>query len=209
MSSLCTRGRVAVIAALICGLSTVGVIGVAAGPASAAATINVPGDQPTIQAGINAASSGDTVVVAPGTYLEHINFNGKAIEVKSSAGPASTIIDGSSTGAVVTMNSSETASSILRGFTVQHGGDSGIQLISVAAVVTGNNIVNNHGTGNGGGISVQFGAPQVTDNTITDNFGSGVNLYGSAGVVQGNTVQHNSLGVEADTESGPLRSLGT
>jgi len=35
-----------------------------------AATIHVPDDQPTIQAGIDAASSGDTVLVAPGEYFE-------------------------------------------------------------------------------------------------------------------------------------------
>ena len=37
--------------------------------------INVPGDQPTIQAAINAASNGDVISVAPGIYRENITLN--------------------------------------------------------------------------------------------------------------------------------------
>jgi predicted outer membrane repeat protein len=40
-------------------------------PPSRAATVHVPADVTTIQAGIYAASSGDTVLVACGVYLEH------------------------------------------------------------------------------------------------------------------------------------------
>ena len=51
---------------------------------SATATIiHVPQDQPTIQAGINAAMDEDTVLVDTGTYVENINFNGKNIVVGS------------------------------------------------------------------------------------------------------------------------------
>ncbi len=39
-----------------------------------------------IQDGINEAVNGDAVVVAPGTYYEAINFNGKALRLYSSGG---------------------------------------------------------------------------------------------------------------------------
>jgi len=90
-----------------------------------AATIHVPADKPTIQAGIDAAAGGDIVLVAKGTYHENIDFNGKNITVISSDGPAQTIIQGDGTSAVVAIHTGETRASVLNGFTISGGGARG------------------------------------------------------------------------------------
>lgn len=98
-----------------------------------AQVINVPADQPTIQAGINSAFSGDTILVSDGTYLENINFSGKAITVASqfivdgdTTHINNTIIDGSQPsnpdyGSVISFTSGEDTNSVLSGFTVTGG----------------------------------------------------------------------------------------
>ena len=61
-------------------------------------TIYVPDDYPTIQGTIDAAVNGDEIIVRPGTYVEKIDFVGKAITVMSKQGAAVTTIDGNHTG---------------------------------------------------------------------------------------------------------------
>jgi len=144
-----------------------------------AKTIHVPVDQPTIQAGINAANNGDTVLVAPGTYFENINFMGKAITVKSSRGRKVTTIDGGNVASVVTFSTGEGLSSVLRGFTIQHG----------------NAVSNDYD--DGGGIFINNASPTITGNTVTDNVaghgGGGIAVLNySTAVVQGNIISNNS-----------------
>jgi hypothetical protein len=62
--------------------------------AGQAATIKVPADYPTIQQALDAATGGDTILIAPGTYPENIDFLGKAIALASEQGPGVTVIDG-------------------------------------------------------------------------------------------------------------------
>ena len=62
-----------------------------------AATLNVPTGYPTIPMAIDAASSGDKVVIAGGVYTgagnRNLDFGGKAITVRSASGdPAMCII---------------------------------------------------------------------------------------------------------------------
>lgn len=95
--------------------------------------IHVPGDYSTIQAGIDAATHGDTVLVAEDTYLENIRFNGKAIIVASEflldgelSHIENTIIDGSQpvdadSASVVTFSRGVDSSSVLCGLTITKG----------------------------------------------------------------------------------------
>jgi hypothetical protein len=128
--------------------------------------INVPGDQPSIQEGINAAINGDTVLVADNTYYENINFKGKSITVASdmlmdndSTHRDNTIINGSfpfypDSGSVVSFVSGEDSSSILKGFTIT-GGTGTISLPGVVRV--------------GGGIVCLNSGPKICDNRILQN----------------------------------------
>ena len=94
-----------------------------------AATINVPGDFSTIQAAHNAASSGDTILVAPGTYVGQITIT-KAITLAShflTTGDegfiATTILDGGGAAYVIEIPSSAADGSTIQGFTIQNADD--------------------------------------------------------------------------------------
>jgi hypothetical protein len=95
-------------------------------PAASGKTIHVPGDHATIQNAVNAAVTGDEVHVAPGTYVENIDFNGKAIRLLATGGPAVTIVDGgnpvhSDFGSVVSFLNNEGPDTLLEGFTLTNG----------------------------------------------------------------------------------------
>jgi len=162
------------------------------------APIRVPSDQPTIQAAINVATFGDTVMVAPGTYVENINFEGKAITVTSESGPQVTIIDGGNADPVVIFTSGEGRDSVLNGFTLQNG----------RADFT------NQGFGEGGGIAVRFAAsPTITNNVIRNNQachggGIGIGGFGSA-LIQLNTITGNRNNVCNGGGGGGISIQGT
>ncbi len=70
-------------------------------------TLQVPASYPTIQSAISDAVDGDTILVAPGTYVENINISIKDIHLISSGGAdVTTIIPAVSTDYVINMTNS-------------------------------------------------------------------------------------------------------
>jgi predicted outer membrane repeat protein len=102
---------------------------IAAQPAAAATwyiKADGTGDAPTVQAGIDSAAAGDTVLLANGTYTgtgnRSMDYLGKAIVVRSESGDrALCIIDCENAGRAFSFHSGEGSGSILEGVTIENG----------------------------------------------------------------------------------------
>lgn len=88
-----------------------------------AATRRVPSEYPAVQDGINAAAIGDTVLIAPGSYLENVRINRRLV-LLSESGPEVTTIDGQYNGPTVLIEYYVDHATI-EGLRVIHGDDLG------------------------------------------------------------------------------------
>ena len=172
--------------------------------------INVPDDYTSIQEAIYAAENDDEVVIAPGEYHESsINFQGKAISVRStdpgnSDIVAATIIRGVQGYPVFNIFMNEEPSSILSGLTItggdyRHGG--GISCFDTSPTIT-NNIVTGNKALWGAGIccgksieEMSRPTPRIVNNRITGNVatqsGGGIFCRDTSAVIEDNTIIDN------------------
>lgn len=158
-----------------------------------AATIYVDagggGDYTTIQAGMDAAATGDTVKVASGTYYitDAITYGGKDIFLLSEYGPQNTIIDCQGTTNAVSWNG-EGDGAVLLGFTIQNGdfGNGGaVRCVGGAEPTVSNCIIRDCSAARGGGFYIHESSPTLMYTEIRDctasEWGGAIYCYNSSG----------------------------
>ena len=129
--------------------------------------IRVPQDQPTVQAGINAAVNGDTVLVAEGTYSVNLVLTKKIVLGSlyiiddSTSHISKTILDGGTpshpdSGSVLLILDGTDSTTVISGFTIQNGSGTKASWGGISYIV-------------GGGISIIGGGATVTHNVIANN----------------------------------------
>ena len=180
-----------------------------------AGIIRIPADQPNIQAGIDAALEGDTVLVDEGLWYDQIFFRGKAVTVAShfimdgdTNHIGNTIIDGSlntdpDSGSVVYFIASEDTNSVLCGFTITGGSGTITEYSWHGGVFPGRT---------GGGVFTYNSGARISNNIIRNNnipiytntYGGGINVYtGNSGAharIDGNKIITNIINGQGQSQ---------
>lgn len=165
------------------------------------ATINIPVDYPTIQLGIDAAVHGDVVLVAPGTYVENIDFKGKEIILQSKEGPNKTTIDGNQQDIVIRIENGEGPGALVDGFTITNGktnsSGGGIWIAYGSSPCIKDNFITYNLASHGGGIACHTNSNAIIDNNVVSNnvvssSGGGIIAFeNSAPIIKNNIIYNN------------------
>ena len=192
----------------------VGLLFAAVGPVDAQVR-RVPSQHATISAALAAASSGETILVAPGVYKESLVWpKTDGIRLMAEEGPAKTTIDANKAGRVIMFGSSSISrATVLEGFTITGGlmktsrnYGVGIHINGASPTIRGNKVTGNTGDGTswnyGGGFYIYGSsanplviANEISSNTLQNgswNYGAGIYISGGArGDILGNYIHGN------------------
>jgi len=183
---------------------------------ASAATLYVPDDYPTIQAAVDAASDGDTIIVRDGTYVENVDVN-KRLTIRSENGADFT-----------TVKSTKSYESIFE-IRADHVNISGFTVIGITAnlcdgialfsnycnisyntvsnntygieIVESNNNKISENTVSNNNIGIDLGISAngniISNNSITNNKGSGISIeYSDSNIITNNAILNNIIGIK-------------
>lgn len=169
--------------------------------AAAAAEINVPGDYTTIQAAVDAASAGDTIIVEPGTYTENVDVDEEVKIIANSTNPEDTVVQAAD---IYQSIFNVTADNVeIRGFTIKDtgygswiGGSAGVYLDEVNNCLIHNNIISNCDNG-----IVLWNSHENTlkNNAIDSMYWDAIDLFDSdQNLITENEISDNGWGIWLD-----------
>ncbi len=187
-------------------------------------TIYVPDNYTTIQAAVDNASAGGTIIVRDGTYTENVDVD-KRLTIRSENGSDSTIVDAADSMDHVFDVSTDYVN--ISGFTVKgatfegyagiylnnvehcniSGNDAsencfGIVLMSSSSNTITNNYASHNDTFIGFGLFEDSSSNIITGNNASYNFGGGIGLANSGNnTLRNNVMSGNGYNFEAEGES--------
>lgn len=130
----------------------------------------VPSQCPTIQAGIDSASAGDTVLVAGGTYYEH-DLEVRSLCLLSETGDADCVtIDVLQQGKGIYSSAPAGSTTTVHGFTITNASAGGVSCFDLGShIITNCALVNNSGQG-AGGLSCSVCSVTVYSSVFFENY---------------------------------------
>ena len=159
--------------------------------AASASTITVPGDFSTIQAAVDAAVSGDKIVIKSGSYRENVTVITSGISLIGVGGSTKVVIDGAYVGPSMSVTADDVS---FTGITFSNGG---VELTGQNEMVNKCRVRSASDTG-----LTLTGTGTVQNTTISTCLGTGlvVTTGDSSGstvtVLDKNTINHNGVGLE-------------
>ena len=169
----------------------------------------VPGTYATIQAAINAASAGDTIAIANGTYSEAVTVN-KSVTL---LGASSSVVITPSSGIGIAVNANNVRLQSLR---VTHGLSNGISVSNVSNITLVNVSSDSnkiHGLSIGSGssnISISGGTFNANGTTRgTGGDGGGISIYATGGSLISNVSILGSLSANDNSTAGIWMNAAT
>jgi parallel beta-helix repeat protein len=200
----------AIVFGVLLALAVIAFTGIAS-----ASTIYVPDDYSTIQAAVNAASSGDTIIVRDGTYTENVKVDKKRLTIRSENGFDSTIVQAEDPDDHVFNVTADYVK--ISGFTVEGATgyeDAGIYIYyadycnisnnncsnnddGIHLEYSNNNSISNNNCSNNDGIYLEYSNDNsISNNICSNNDDDGIYLeYSNNNSISNNICSNNRYGI--------------